>query len=204
MSVKKSVSEQKREAIIGAAIQEFKRKGFQSASMDSISAVAKVSKRTVYNHFESKELLFQEIAKQIFSLSKKVVDVPYDSNQSLEDQLMKHAHAELELLATDRYRDLARVMLAECVHSPELTAKAMAQFAEQEQGLHAWIAAAIADKRLEAVNVDYAASQFYGLIKATAFWPQLVRDVPAPDKALCEQVAKDTVLMFLSRYAINN
>lgn len=91
MSVKKSVSEQKREAIIGAAIQEFKRKGFQSASMDSISAVAKVSKRTVYNHFESKELLFQEIAKQIFSLSKKVVDVPYDSSQSLEEQLMKHA-----------------------------------------------------------------------------------------------------------------
>ena len=52
-----SVSDQKKKQIVQAAIAEFQEKGYAGASMDRISERAQVSKRTVYNHFESKDVL---------------------------------------------------------------------------------------------------------------------------------------------------
>ena len=59
-------SERKRQAILNAAISEFLANGFRGSSMDAISTRAEVSKRTVYNHFESKEALFQAIVMEMF------------------------------------------------------------------------------------------------------------------------------------------
>ena len=54
------LTDRKREAIIQAAIEAFRADGFEATSMDKIAAKAEVSKRTVYNHFPSKEELFAE------------------------------------------------------------------------------------------------------------------------------------------------
>lgn len=45
-------------AIVEAARQTFLARGFDAASMDQIALTARVSKRTVYNRFRSKEELF--------------------------------------------------------------------------------------------------------------------------------------------------
>lgn len=52
------LTDRKRVAIIDAAIEEFLAAGYDATSMDRIAARANVSKRTVYNHFPSKEALF--------------------------------------------------------------------------------------------------------------------------------------------------
>ena len=43
------LTDRKREAIVAAAITEFRANGFEVTSMDKIAATAGVSKRTVYN-----------------------------------------------------------------------------------------------------------------------------------------------------------
>ncbi|EPF7654109.1 TetR/AcrR family transcriptional regulator, partial [Vibrio vulnificus] len=58
---KKTRSEEKREAILTAAKQAFLEFGVQNTSMDKLAALAGVSKRTVYNHFSSKEALVMEL-----------------------------------------------------------------------------------------------------------------------------------------------
>ena len=45
----------KRAAVIEAATEEFLSRGFSGTSMDRIAEVANVSKRTVYDHFPSKD-----------------------------------------------------------------------------------------------------------------------------------------------------
>jgi len=53
--------EQTRRRIIDAAYRQFRRKGFTRVSMDGIAAAASVTKRTVYQHFESKDALVGEV-----------------------------------------------------------------------------------------------------------------------------------------------
>ncbi|MBY0229118.1 MAG: TetR/AcrR family transcriptional regulator [Gemmataceae bacterium] len=60
----------KRETILEAARTLFLRDGFAGTSMDAVTALAGVSKATVYAHFKSKDELFaslvQETARPIF------------------------------------------------------------------------------------------------------------------------------------------
>lgn len=197
-----SMSERKRVAIIDAALEEFREKGFRATSMDALSARAGVSKRTVYNHFESKEVLFKEIAHQLLQQSAEVLCLSYIATQPLQQQLKRFADNELQLLQSERFMDVAKIMVAECIHSPALAAEAFMQANQQEQGLNRWIEEAIADGKLKTVDSDYAAAQFMSLIKAHAFWPQLLMGASFPNATLCEKVATDSVAMFLSYYEI--
>lgn len=52
------LSEQKRVHILDAAEQLFFENGVANTSMDEVAKTAAVSKRTVYNHFETKDALF--------------------------------------------------------------------------------------------------------------------------------------------------
>src|SRR5512142_87491 len=48
-------------AIREAAARLFLEKGYQGTSMDEIAAAARISKQTIYTHFESKEQLFADL-----------------------------------------------------------------------------------------------------------------------------------------------
>ncbi|MEF1228828.1 TetR/AcrR family transcriptional regulator [Vibrio fortis] len=68
MTVKKTLSQKKREAIVEAAIAEFTENGYKSTSMDKISARAEVSKRNLSRvlfseYFHNKELAYQAMEK---------------------------------------------------------------------------------------------------------------------------------------------
>jgi hypothetical protein len=52
------IQSEKRAGIIAATIDLFVNQPYAGTSMDTIAAAANVSKRTLYNHFPSKEELF--------------------------------------------------------------------------------------------------------------------------------------------------
>ncbi len=54
----------KRACLLAAAVKVFMAQGYH-ASMDKIAAQAKVAKQTVYNHYGSKEKLFEEVIRHI-------------------------------------------------------------------------------------------------------------------------------------------
>ncbi|MCA2005147.1 MAG: uroporphyrinogen-III synthase [Ignavibacterium sp.] len=64
ISVKRSradLKQQKKEIIIDKAIELFARKDYYEVMMDDVAKLSKVAKGTVYNYFESKEQLYNEI-----------------------------------------------------------------------------------------------------------------------------------------------
>ena len=63
---KKSRAAIKRDSILEAAIRAFRDVGYECTSMDRIAELAGASKRTVYNHFPSKEALFQAVVARLF------------------------------------------------------------------------------------------------------------------------------------------
>ncbi len=197
------LTDRKRDAIVQAAIAEFREHGFNGTSMDRVAASADVSKRTVYNHFPSKEELFEAILEQLWTHSQSLDEPTYDTEQPLRAQLLQVLDQKMQLLNDASFIDLSRVAMAEIMRSPE-RAQAMAQrLAEKEEGLPRWIRAAQKDGRLRAnADAQQAAHQLHGLVKAFAFWPQVAMGRTALAPAQQQKVVADAVDMFLAFYAV--
>ncbi len=198
MTEKQTLTMKKRAAILSAAIDEFLEKGFKTANMDGIAARAEVSKRTVYNHFASKEILFGAIVEQLQQQKSQSLQFSYDPEMSLEQQLKIVARQELTLLASARFIPLVRMMMAELLGSPKLFEQINQQMNQQTDSLQQWIKDAIDHGQLKPVDVDYAANQFMALIKANAFWPQLFHNRAHPDDATAIRIIDDAVTAFLT------
>lgn len=196
------LTDRKREAIVRAAVEEFRSAGYEATSMDRIAAVAGVSKRTVYNHFPSKEELFALILEELWQSSVASVELPYRADQPLDVQLLQLLRQKLDLLGDANFIDLARVAMAEIIHSPERAQAIVCRMGEKESGVSAWIRAAIADGRLREVDPEFAGHQLQGLVKSFAFWPQVTMgQAPlAPNERT--RVAESAVAMFLGFYAV--
>ncbi|CUI58491.1 TetR/AcrR family transcriptional regulator [Achromobacter kerstersii] len=194
------LTDRKREAIVRAAVEEFRSAGFEATSMDRIAAAAGVSKRTVYNHFPSKEELFSHILEELWASSIASVDLPYRTDVALDEQLRQLLMQKLALLADPNFIDLARVAMAEIIHSPERAQGIVCRMGEKEGGVTAWIRAAIADGKLTDVDPDFAGHQLQGLVKSFAFWPQVTLGQPPLGDAESKRVADAAVEMFLGCY----
>jgi TetR/AcrR family transcriptional regulator, regulator of autoinduction and epiphytic fitness len=197
------LTDRKRDAIVLAAIAEFREHGFAGTSMDRVAAAAEVSKRTVYNHFPSKDELFAAILAQLWERSQGLAAVAYAPDRPLRSQLLELLGQKMQLLNDPSFIDLSRVAMAEMMHTPERAQDMVARLPEKEEGLATWVREAQRDGRLRAgVDPAYAAQQLQGLVKAFAFWPQLVMGQPALDADGQKQVLADSVDMFLGFHAV--
>lgn len=194
------LSQRKRLAIIEAAIVEFRLNGFQNSSMDAVAARAEVSKRTVYNHFPSKDALFEELFHQLVDMGRQATQCQFSADEPLESQLKTIALQELGLLGEARFMDLSRIAMGEAMQSPQRAMEILNKTDQQSSNLAQWLAAAMSNKQLVEEEPAYAARQFFGLIKALAFWPQLLTGAAPPTAADAEKIAADAVSMFLSKY----
>lgn len=196
------LTDRKREAIVQAAIAEFRANGFEVTSMDKIAAVAEVSKRTVYNHFPSKEELFAEILQQMWENSGELQDMSYYHERSLRSQLRELLASKMKLLSDSNFLDLARVATAATIHSPERAQSMVNRLNEREASFTAWIRAAQVDGRFKTVDPGFAANQIHALLKAFAFWPQITRGEPPLSLEMQTMVIESTLDMFLGWYEI--
>ena len=195
------LTDRKRQAILVAAIDEFRAAGYEATSMDRIAARAEVSKRTVYNHFPSKEILFAEILHHLWETIAGGEELVYRADRPLRDQLLELIAQKFRLLNDDAFVSLARVAIAAGIHSPERALDMVARMSEREEGLTLWIRAAATAGRLQTSDPVFASHQLQGLIKAFAFWPQITLAQPPLDAIAQQRVAESAVDMFLAYYA---
>jgi len=202
MTAPQRLTDRKREAIIQAAISEFRANGFDITSMDKIAATAGVSKRTVYNHFPSKEELFAEILNQLWARVTAEQETPYHPDLPLRDQMRRMLMAKMQMLGDDNFLDLARVAIAATIHSPERAQNMVCRMGEREEGLTVWIRAAQADGRLKPVAPEFAAQQIQGMLKSFAFWPQISMGLPGLSAEMQTTVVESALDMFLACYQL--
>ncbi len=82
--------------IISAAYEEFYRKGFTRSGVDSIAEAAGLTKRTLYDHFESKDLLIEAVLdhQNELALERMKRWVPEGTDQPSD--LVNHIFDKLE------------------------------------------------------------------------------------------------------------
>ena len=95
---------------------------------------------------------------------------------------------------------LSRITLSRFLLEPELAEKTLTRETELEKGLTNWIRAAAEDGRLSVDDARVASTEFSSLLKAFAFWPQLIGNHPKLTKKQVSELVDRTVAMFLARY----
>ncbi len=194
------LTDRKRDAIVQAAIVEFRANGFEATSVDKVAARAEVSKRTLYNHFPSKDELFAAILHILWESSASQMARAYDPTRPVRDQLLELLQGKLAMLADDNFLALARVAIAAGLHSPERAQEMVARLGEKDGGLVDWIRAAQKHGALKAGDAVQAYKQLESLVKGVAFWPQVAMGQPVLNARARKQLADATAELFLSRY----
>jgi TetR/AcrR family transcriptional repressor of mexJK operon len=112
-----------REVIVAAATRHFQRVGYVGASVDDIAAEARVSKRTVYNIFGSKEQLFRETLSEAITIAEefatKAASVLADS-QDVEADLRTIASTFAPAVLGGPVVGLRRLVIGEAERFPEI------------------------------------------------------------------------------------
>ena len=195
-----SLQAAKHDLIVAAAVAEFQELGFAGASMDRVAARAGVSKRTVYNHFESKEALFRAILDLLAAQCNEAFTITYAPGQPIRDQLRALGWAEGRLITSAEFMKLVRMVLAETIRSPAL-AEEMNRKLERIAVFQEFVAAAHADGAIHAPDAARAADQFLALIKSQAFWPSVFSGETIGANAMGE-IVESTVDVFLKVYGL--
>jgi len=188
----------KRGAILEAATAAFRDEGYESTSMDRIADRAGASKRTVYNHFRSKEALFQAVVARLLEQSTALKRVAWDPERPLEHQLNDFVQAKTLLSEDTSARCLTRVVLGVYIKQPELLQEVITRATEDESFLVGWLRAAHQAGRLSVPDPELAAHMFSEMTAGVLFWPQLLKGRMEPETR--ELLTRELVTTFLARY----
>lgn len=197
-------SDVKREAIIQAATQAFQEFGVNGTSMDKLAELANVSKRTVYNHFATKEELVMHLVTQQWQRAILNVNTKYDPAVALDTQLKELILQDIEFMVSESHLDLARVAIGHFFYEPEKLKDEVAQLKAQETAMHRWLKDAKADGKLVFDELDRVVNEIDSLVKGQCFWPQLFKieeNLSDKDK---RNIASNTVALILSRYQVGD
>jgi TetR/AcrR family transcriptional regulator of autoinduction and epiphytic fitness len=210
-------TDRKRAAILAAATRAFCDEGYHVTSMDRISERAGASKRTVYNHFASKDELFDAViagfwarlaptaGKASATAARKKPAVSHGRSggtTAMRARLEAFAHARLDILLEPELLALCRVVIAESVRAPALRrAYGAAHDFAGMIGIRELIADEVAGGGLRADDLDVAAVHYWDLVLGGAFWSAVIGLQPVVSADERARVVAANVRAFLHGYA---
>ncbi len=92
-------SETTRKRIREAAYRLFRRQGYSRVSMDEIAAAAKLTKRTLYHHFESKDLLLADVLEAQHDLALQAFQTFGEALSGSPEAIVTSMFRQLEVWA---------------------------------------------------------------------------------------------------------
>ncbi|WP_062153276.1 TetR/AcrR family transcriptional regulator [Beggiatoa leptomitoformis] len=196
--VEATLTQKKKQAIVDAAAALFLNKGYGNVSMDEIAAQAGVSKRTVYNHFPSKEVLFSEIVRTTWSL----FDIPvmvYHEGSDIRQDLIVFSNKFLIMLRSEQFSKLLRLVMGESGRFPELTAL------YSESGIRSLVrtlADYLQSTGKDIDDIQLASMHYLGMVKEALFWPVMLGIVPMPSPERDKEIIEKSTDMFIKLYQL--
>lgn len=98
----------RRRTIIEAAIQVFSSKGYHNTRMEEIATVAGIGKGTIYEYFDSKLQLFQEMLESSLQSYYESVDAGNKEDMSFEERI--YLLFEAHLIFCREQKELTRII----------------------------------------------------------------------------------------------
>ncbi len=191
-------SEEKRRMILECASQLFLQNGFTNTSMDLVAKHAKVSKQTVYSHFNNKDDLYTAVidAKcQQYRLDASRLE---DCKAPMADVLIEIAHQTMQLLQDPDVIAMYGVVIGEAKNNPHVAE--LFYRAGPQQSVHT-VARIMATYKPD-LNKEQSvaiATDFFNLLKSDFHMRSMLK-LPfqlndQQKNALCQRVCQQTLLL---------
>lgn len=120
----RQLSPEKTEAILAGGMQEFLAHGYAATSMDRVAIAAKVSKATVYSHFQDKESLFVALIQRLVEQKFQSIFGTADAQilqMAPEVVLRSFANRALDLGSSEpQFLNFMRLIIGESGRFPQL------------------------------------------------------------------------------------
>ncbi|MDE0695499.1 MAG: TetR/AcrR family transcriptional regulator [Boseongicola sp.] len=189
-------TERKRKDIIDAAIDEFREQGFLGAKTTSIARKANVSSRTLYNHFDSKEALFEAIAGIMVERNRSMEPVPLDRDRDFVEQLKDALWRYVGVITEETAIGLNRMVISELIRDLDRSRQFFTETETHDYPITRLISEAMDAGMIRKADPFVATSQLLALVKNFFFWPEFfLGENPTP-----KDVMDDCVAMFLAHY----
>jgi TetR/AcrR family transcriptional regulator of autoinduction and epiphytic fitness len=193
------LTDQKRMQILDAAEELFHSLGVDGTSMDQLAVDAKVSKRTVYNHFATKDVLFQAILQRMFDKLSQGSVVRFNASLPIAQQLHQIAEDEVEMLSSDAFLRVAKIAIMQVMQRPELAQLMNDSALGCKRYLEIFLTDACTAGVLKITDIPFASKQFVYQLKSFVFYPSLF-GLEKQTKAMQGHIIDEAVAMFLARY----
>ena len=109
-----------RERILKSATELFLDQGYGSTTIEAVAARAGVSKRTFYDRFDDKSVLFAAVVHRIIEQIRPPADVPLLAGADLRSVLRRLAGLILRATLSPQAMALTRLVAAESARFPQL------------------------------------------------------------------------------------
>jgi AcrR family transcriptional regulator len=179
-SRKRLSAEDRRTAILDAALEVFSRRGYNGASIDEIATAAGISKALIYEHFPSKkDLHVSLLERHVQEIFMRLAETA-DTKDPGEVRLRNGVNAFLEWAETNR--DAFRLLFRD-TFEPEVAA-VLDRLQNQATGAIAALMAsepalqgATRDDAELALSIEAMAQQLSGGVQSLAIWWQSHPDI---------------------------
>lgn len=176
--------------LLDAATEVFLRDGYADAHMDEVARAAGMSKRTLYQHYPSKQALFEEVMRDC--LAPIGLDEEMERHPDLPTALRGMLESVMRQLFEPRQVAIFRLVIAEVNRSPELAGAFHRAGPGRGAGsLERRLAAEMAQGRLRLSDAREASRMLYGMaIGAAHMFLLLGLPGPPPDAEMSRTVAQ--------------
>jgi AcrR family transcriptional regulator len=164
--------EQKREAVLLAAVRMFNAQGFHATSLDDVAASLGVSKPTIYHYLGNKDQVLLECVTRGVEQLRDAARTAHALPGSGLDRLRVFLERYAEVIMDDFGRCVIRT--ADEALSPASAARFRALKREIDQAMRALIADGVADGSVVAADVKLTAFTLAGALNWPARWHQPV------------------------------
>ena len=128
--------QQKLQAILKAALEEFSQKGFAEARLDEIARKAGVAKGTVYLYAPSKQALFESVVR--FGIGPTIREIETGilaSSLPIEDKLRRAFAFFIQEILNSPRGEIVRLVLREAHNFPEIASFHYREFVSWVMGM---------------------------------------------------------------------
>lgn len=167
-SEKERERQEKREAVLLAAVRMFNARGYHAASLDDVAASLGISKPTIYHYLGNKEQVLVECVNRGLSMLRAAADAAAGAPGSGHDRL----RAFLLRYACINMDDFGRCVIRtnEEVLSMDSATRFRARKRDIDAAVRGMIAEGIADGSIAPVDVRFASFALAGALNWPARW----------------------------------